>query len=61
MEKCQYCNPMDMVLYFLARCCEDNLSDTRRDSQVLRECFGECWGKVVPVANSDEMKKRLED
>jgi hypothetical protein len=61
MKKCQCCSPMDMVLYFLARCCEDNLPDTHRNDQALHECFGKCWRKVVTVANSGKMKKKLKD
>ena len=59
MGKRQSCNPMDMVRFLLAFCCDGDSPGTLRDTQVLNERFGDCWKKVVPVANSEEMKKRL--
>ena len=60
MEDPQCCKPVDMVRFLLAFCCDDSSSDTICDTQVLNERFEDCWRKVVPVANSGEMKRRLE-
>ena len=58
MGKRQRCNPMDMAQFLLAFCCDDNSPDSR-GVQVLKERFNAGWEKVVPVANSEEMKERL--
>ena len=48
-----------MVRFFLAFCCDDNSSDVLRDTQSLSKHFEDCWRKVVPVANSIEMREKL--
>jgi len=60
MREPQRCNPVDMVRFLLAFCCTGNASDALCDAQVSNERFGNCWREVVPVANSKELKKRLE-
>ena len=60
MEGAQHCNPMAMVQFFLAFCCTGDSSDPLSDTQVSEERFKNCWSKVVPVANSGKLKKRLE-
>jgi len=60
MENPQYCKPVDMVRFLLAFCCDDNPPDATCGTQATNERFGNCWRKVVPVANSGEMKRRLE-
>ena len=60
MEGAQRCNPMNMVQFLLAFCCTGNSSEALSDAQVSEERFKNCWSKVVPVANSRELKERLE-
>jgi len=60
MRDPQRCNPMDMVRFLLAFCCTDDSSDALCDAEVSNERFRNCWGKVVPVANSKKLKNRLE-
>jgi len=60
MGRSQKAGSIDVVKFVLAFCCEDDPSDVR-DTQALNERFKECWKKVAPVANSAEMKKRLEE
>ena len=51
---------MDMARFLLAFCCDGGDSpDTLHDARVLTERFDDCRDKVVLVANSEEMKKRL--
>jgi len=51
---------MDMVRFLLAFCCAGDSSDALCDAEVSNERFRNCWGKVVPVANSKGLKTRLE-
>ena len=61
MEQRKYCDPGDMIRFLLALCCQDDSSTTpvSRD-EALNTCFGECLREVTPVANSDEMRQKLD-
>ena len=61
MEQRKYCDPEDMIRFLLALCCQDDSSTSpvSRD-EVLSTCFGECLREVTLVANSDEMKQKLD-
>ena len=60
MNQRQYCSPDDMVRFLLGLCCQDDssMAPVSRD-EALDKRFEECWRKVIPVANSDEMRQRL--
>ena len=62
MRPRRYCDPKDMILFLLATCCQDDSKATpvSRD-KTLDECFEECFRTVTPVANSDGLKRRLDD
>ena len=62
MEQRKHCDPEDMIRFLLALCCQDNSSMTpvSRD-EALNTCFGECLRGVTPVANSGEMKLKLNE
>ena len=61
MGQQKYCNPEDMVRFLLALCCQDHSSTTSvsRD-ETLNRRFGDCFGKVISIANSKELRGRLD-
>jgi hypothetical protein len=61
MNKRKYCDPEDMIQFLLALCCQDDSSMTpvSRDD-TLDKRFEDCLGKVIPVANSDGLRQRLD-
>ena len=59
--KSQLACSMNMIKFLLAFCCGDKPSGEPRDPQDLNKCFEECLKRVDPVANSPEMKERLEE
>ncbi|KAF9647703.1 hypothetical protein BDM02DRAFT_3270005 [Thelephora ganbajun] len=62
MNQRKYCDPEDMIRFLLALCCQDEPSTTPvARGQVLDDCFEVCWREVIPVANSDELRQRLDD
>ena len=60
MEQQGDCDPEDMIRFLLALCCQDDSSTTpvSRD-EVLDRRFEECFRKVIPVADSEEIQQRL--
>ena len=60
MKDPQCCDPVDMVRFLLAFCCAGNSSDALCNTQAQNERLEYCLEKVVPVANSREMGRRLE-
>ena len=61
MQTRQNCDPKDMVQFLLALCRHDDSSTTpvSRDDD-FDTCFKECFKKVVPVANLEEMRQKLD-
>jgi len=61
MGQRKYCNPEDMVRFLLALCCQDDSSMTpvSRD-ETLDRCFGDCSRQVIPLADSEELRRRLD-
>ena len=61
MEQILYSGSKDMVRFLLAFCCKDNSSTTPVTAdEVLGKHFEDCLRKVIPVANSDGMRQRLD-
>jgi hypothetical protein len=62
MDRRKYRDPEDMIRFLLALCCQDDSSTTpvSRD-EVLDGRFEECLREVIPVANSDEMRQKLDN
>ena len=60
MGSAQCCSPTEMVRFLLAFCCDANSPDALRGTQPLNKRFGDCLREVLPVANSVEMRERLE-
>ena len=58
----EYCDPEALIQFLLALCCQDDASTTpiSRDES-LEKLFEDCFEKVIPVANSHELRKRLDD
>ena len=62
MDQRKYCNPGDMVRFLLALCCQrDSLVAPVSRDETLEKRFEDCSRKVIPIANSDELRQRLED
>ena len=61
MGQRKYCNPEDMVQFLLALCCQDDSSTApvSRD-ETLDKRFGDCLREVIPIADSKELKGRLD-
>jgi hypothetical protein len=61
MNQRKYCNPEDMILFLLALCCQDDSSTTpvSRD-ETLDKRFEDCSREVISIANSDELRQRLD-
>ena len=61
MRSRRYCDPKDMILFLLATCCQDDSTATpvSRD-KTLDQRFEDCFRTVTPVANCDELKRRLD-
>jgi len=61
MVQRKYCNPEDMVRFLLALCCQDHSSTTPISyDKTLDSRFGDCSRKVIPIANSDQLRRRLD-
>ena len=62
MAQRKYCHPEDMIRFLLALCCQDDSSTApvSRD-EALNTRFGVCLREVTPVANSDEMRQKLNE
>ena len=60
MRQQKYCNPKDMIQFLLALCRQGDSSTTpaSRDD-ALDRCFEECFEKVTPVAELDEVRQKL--
>jgi len=61
MRQRKYCDPEDMIRFLLALCCQDDSSTTpvSRD-EVLDGRFEDCMREAVPIANSDELREKLD-
>ena len=61
MDQRKYCDPEDMIRFLLALCCQDDSSTTSvsRDETLDRR-FEDCLRKVIPVANSEELRQMLD-
>jgi len=61
MRQRKPCSPKDMILFLLALCCQDDSSTTpvSRDD-ALDKCFEECFEKVAPIADMEEMRQKLD-
>jgi len=60
MHQRKQCKPDDMIRFLLALCCRDDSSTTAvsRD-EVLDRRFEDCMREAIPIANSDELRRRL--
>ena len=60
MEEHEYCSPEDMITFLLALCCRKDSSITpiSRDKD-LDKRFDDCHRSVIPIANDDELQRRL--
>ena len=58
MKQKKHCNPEDMVKFLLALCCQDNPSATL-DKDVDKR-LNDCYKSVLPLANCNELRERLE-
>ena len=57
----QHCDPKDMIKFLLALCCQDGSSTTPiSHNDLLDTCFNDCWNKVIRVANSEELRHKLD-
>jgi len=62
MGQRKYCNPEDMVRFLLALCCQDDsLTTPISRNETLDRRFRDCSGKVIEIANSEELRRRLDD
>ena len=59
MRNCNHCQPKEMVRFLLAFCCQDG--EPLDDGEALDERFDDCWRKVIPIANSEPLTKRLKE
>ena len=62
MSQRKYCDPEAMIGFLLALCCQDDSSTTpvSRD-QTLDRVFEDCFGEVIPIANSLELRQKLDE
>ena len=61
MQYRKYCNPKDLIQFLLALCCQEDSSTTPVSrGEALDRCFDDCFGNVVPIANSSELVEKLE-
>ena len=61
MDQRKYCSPEDMVRFLLALCYQNHSSTTPVScDETLDRCFGDCSRKVIPIANSEELRRRLD-
>ena len=61
MDQRKYCDPEDMIRFLLGLCCQDDSSTTPVScDETLDRCFEDCLRKVIPVANSEELRQRLD-
>ena len=62
MKQEKFCEPEDMIRYLLAICCqEDSSTSPISRGDVLDTRFNECLAGVAKIAESEELKGKLED
>jgi hypothetical protein len=62
MRQRKYCDPEDIVRFLLALCCQDDSLPTAiSHDEVLDTRFDNCLREVIPVANSIEMRRKLDN
>jgi hypothetical protein len=60
MRRRKHCDPEAMIRFLLALCCQNDSSTTPvSHDEVLDRRFEDCLREAIPVANSNEMRQRL--
>ena len=61
MKKRKHCSPEDMVQFLLALCCQDDSSTAAVScDETLDQRYNDCLREVTPIADSPDLRERLE-
>ena len=59
MGQRKYSHPREMTRFLLALCLQDD--EPLDGGEALDKCFEDCRRAVTPIANCEDIKRRLED